>query len=175
MISAHCHENEDTSVTFRVPFCSLSYHFSWVKLLHRVCICISFFLNVLSLCLLGFRGSRCASLFPPAYLMKTSRGNRSLTTLFVRQRWVNICVQFFSSFDSVCRITVKHQTLCPSFFLPLRTPLILSPHAHHYWTLSLRPGFSAWSEQQLFNPIVLTVPIMFFLHYSLASDFLKRC
>lgn len=127
MISAHCHENEYTSVTFRVPFCSLSYHFlRWNFYTENVFV-FHFFLNVPSLFLLGFRGSRCGSLFPPAYLMKTSRGNRSLTTLFVRQRWVNICVQFFSFF----RLCLPHYRETPS-----SVSLLLSPPAHPIDSLS---------------------------------------
>lgn len=38
----------------------------------------------------GFKGSRYDCPCPPTYRMKTSPGGRSLTTPFVRQRWVNI-------------------------------------------------------------------------------------
>lgn len=92
-------EIKETSVTLEVPYNVLSYYFLWVKLPPKVGIWMTFFhdcarppflFRSLSLCLCptGFRGSRCSSLSPPVYPMKTSRGNQSLTTLSVR-RWVN--------------------------------------------------------------------------------------
>lgn len=64
----------------------------------------------------GFRGSHYGSPCPPTYRTKTSVGRQSLTTLFVRQRWVNICQCFF---DCVCCIVLEHKALCPSSVYPI--------------------------------------------------------
>lgn len=101
--------------------------------------------RILCLCS-GFRGSHYSCPCPPTYHMKTSLVNLRLTTLFMRQRWVNTCQTVkWLAYVCICVIVVfclLHYSGAPgslSISVSHVYPIASFPQAQHHWTIGLRP------------------------------------